>query len=289
MRHIFKYVKKIIPASLKPFFKKAESAFYFSGAMGINLDKWLTYFKLHGPEKYKYMQKMFYEHNAKISKYENESDLSVNEFIVGNYQAHNNWIDNDIYLFRYIDFTAEKKNALDFACGPGRNILKYHAKFKRLDGVDISENNLKNARKQLDNALIKNSSLFISSGDDLGNSPKQYYDLIFSTIALQHISSHSIRYKILEAMYSALVDGGRISIQMVYGVLDQDKLGSVDYKENYYSALATNSQHDCIIQDPKDVERDLREIGYRNFEYWIRPGGPGTRMGEDWIYFTAVK
>ena len=33
--------------------------------------------------------------------------------------------------------------------------------------------------------------------------------------------------------------------------------------------------------------KDLEKIGFKSFEYWIRPTGPGCRH-ENWIYFTAL-
>ena len=105
---------------------------------------------------------------------------------------------------------------------------------------------------------------------------------------MQYICVHEIRYAILKAMYKALKIGGRLSIQMGYGALPNYKLGAVGYYDNYYNALSTNSQHDCRVGNPKQVEDDLSSIGFNNFEYWIRPVGPGDNH-ENWIFFTAVK
>jgi hypothetical protein len=42
------------------------------------------------------------------------------------------------------------------------------------------------------------------------------------------------------------------------------------------------------IQDPSEPQSDLREIGFTDFEYWVRPGFP-TDFHPKWIFFTATK
>ena len=45
---------------------------------------------------------------------------------------------------------------------------------------------------------------------------------------------------------------------------------------------------DTRVEDPMDVKKDLSEIGFKKFEFWVRPVGPGDRH-PNWIFFTAVK
>lgn len=281
--------KKIIPQPIKPVAKKIESAFYFMLAMGFSWSKWKKYCSLSGSEKYIYMQQVIYESQAKKSEYKYNSKEGVDsELVVGSYTEHNNWSDYDLFLMKYVDDNYKDKIALDFACGPGRNIIKYHDRFSRIDGVDISSNNIKNATHNIEKAGLLVPNLYVSSGNDLGKVENDYYDFIFSTIAMQHICVHEIRFSILKSMYKALKLGGRISIQMGYGDDPNYKLGAVGYYDNYYNALSTNSQHDCRVENPKQVEDDLYSIGFKNFEYWIRPVGPGDNH-EKWIFFTAIK
>ena len=68
------------------------------------------------------MQKLFYDYRASRSKYTQKDKLDC---VVGSYHLHDQWEDYDNYLMKYIDEGHKKKVALDFACGPGRNIIKY--------------------------------------------------------------------------------------------------------------------------------------------------------------------
>lgn len=235
-----------------------------------------------GREQYMFMQKSQYQMLAADSRYETSK---VIDHVVGSYEEHDRWTDYDDYLMKYVDESFKSKMALDFGCGPGRNMVKYCNRFRQLDGADISEQNLENARSNLRNHRIPIPGLFVTRGDDLGAVAENHYDIIISTIAMQHVCVHEIRYSILTAMHRALKIGGRISIQMGFG---KDSPDTVGYYENNYATLETNRGCDTVIDDPEKVRSDLEKIGYSNFEYWIRPVGPGD-YHPNWIYFTAVK
>lgn len=244
------------------------------------------WFFLKGKRKYMHMQKVTYENAAKRSKYNTDKKI---DFVVGggsgSYEEHNKWSDYDEYLMRYVDDSFQNKVALDFGCGPGRNIIKYNKRFRRIDGCDISQNNINNAKENLTYHNIAIPNLYVTNGNNLGDAEKEYYDFIFSTIALQHICVYEIRYEILMTMYNALKKGGRISIQMGYG---KDSPNTVNYYDNYYNAIGTNRACDTCVSKPDEIRNDLEKIGFRNFEYWIRPVGPGDTH-PNWIFFTATK
>ena len=227
------------------------------------------------------MQKIAYELSAKSSTY----GETVSDLVVGSYDEHNDWGDYDTYLMCSIDESFCDKIALDFTCGPGRNIIKYHKKFKRIDGCDISEQNIKNAKSNILSNGISLPELYVTNGNDLGNVKENFYDFIFSTIALQHICVHKIRYSILSSMYKALKKSGRISIQMEFGKNSPDSVG---YYENNFNVIGTNRACDTRVEESSYIEKDLKQIGFTNFQYWIRPTGPGDTH-PNWIFFTAVK
>ena len=79
--------------------------------------------------------------------------------------------------------------------------------------------------------------------------------------------------------------GGRLSIQMGYGAGSPD---TVPYEADFTTALTTNRGCDVEVRSPAQVERDLGAAGFTQFEYWIRPTGPGDTHPH-WIFFTAVK
>ena len=236
---------------------------------------------LSGVGRYVAMQKSTYELAATQSSYGD----TITDHVVGSYDRHNEWRDYETHLMRCVDESFRSKLALDFGCGPGRNIIKYQGRFARIDGADISPKNLENARTNLKNRGISIPSLFVTNGTDLGAAPADSYDFIFSTITLQHICVHKIRCMIFAAMHRALKPGGRISIQMGFGA---DSPSTVGYYEDFYEALASNRACDTRVESPEQIRGDLETIGFEKFEAWIRPTGPGD-LHPQWIFFTATK
>lgn len=226
--------------------------------------------------KYTLMQKKYYDEEAK------KWSISNPDPVVGSFNAHNNCEHYGI-LFQGID--THNKIALDFACGPGRNIVKFNGIFSRIDGVDISEINIENAKKYISESGISNFILYTCNGIDLSNIESNIYDIIFSTIALQHICVHEIRYNYFKEFYRVLKPGGIISIQMGYGSPSPMTVG---YYENFYDALGTNRACDVCISSPDQVQKDLIEIGFMNFSYEITGPGPGDGHPK-WIFFKAKK
>lgn len=224
------------------------------------------------------MQKAQYDREA--SKW----SLTDMGWVVGSFGEHNNWKDYDIYLFK--DRITEGKIALDFGCGPGRNIVKFANRFSQIDGVDISQNNLSNVGVWCKaNNLEMKPNLFHNNGKDLSCiTTDNYYDIIFSTIAIQHICVYDIRFAIFKDFYRLLKLGGSICIQMGFGKREN----SVGYYDNFIDAAGTNGACDTRIDDVNQIKNDLEKIGFNNFDFDIRPTGPGDGH-ENWIFFRADK
>ena len=228
------------------------------------------------------MQKIHY---LNLGSKANYSLATKDEGVVGSYEKHNDWKDYTVYLIKYINESFKEKIAMDFACGPGRNIILYKDKFKQIDGCDISETNLENCKMNLNYHKIPIPNLYLTNGKNCGDAPENTYDFIFSTISLQHICVYDIRFSILKDIYRILKHKGRVSIQMGFG---KNSPQTVGYYENYYNALGTNRACDTRVDSEKQIQNDLEKIGFKNFEYWIRPCGPGD-MHPNWIFFTALK
>ena len=230
------------------------------------------------------MQRRYYVRNA--SKSSVEPGNLLDDKVVGSWREHDDWEDYLLYLMKYVPKNSQLV-ALDFGCGPGRNIRKWSSRFARIDGADISKTNLSNARIFLKNQLTtdKQPLLFVTNGTNCGAAASNYYDFVFSSICLQHICSHTVRFQILEDIFRILKPGGRISIQLGYGSPSPLTVG---YFEDNYGAEATNRSCDTEVADPSEPMVDFAQLGYENFEYWIRPVGPGD-LHPNWIFLTATK
>lgn len=263
------------------YIKRVKSFLLFLYIARLHVFKW---FFLTKKKKYGYLQRTFYDYLAKKSHY------SPGEFcdnVVGSYDEHNHWMDYDTYLLAHIDDSFLNKTALDFGCGPGRNIIKYYKRFKRLDGVDISNKNIEHAKRNLLNNQIFNSHLFVNNGIDLSCIASNVYDFIMSTICFQHICVYQTRYSLLKEFFRTLKPNGRITIQMGFG--QERSFNTVFYYSNHYNAMSTNSGCDTRVESSDQIYGDLVSIGFSSFEHWIRSAGPGEKNHSKWIFFTAIK
>jgi SAM-dependent methyltransferase len=228
--------------------------------------------------KYTKMQQSQYDEHASSWTPEDR------DHVVGAFDQHNKWKDYDDFLFKNID--TKDKVALDFGCGPGRNIVKFANSFKQIDGTDISDINLSNAKKWcVYNNLTITPTLYKSNGIDISNILSDNYDIIFSTICMQHICVNEIRFNLFKEFFRVLKSGGAICKQMGFG---DGHPRTVGYYENNYDAIGTNSLCDTRVNDPNELKSDLEKIGFINFEYDIRPVGPGDGHN-NWIFFRAFK
>lgn len=228
------------------------------------------------------MQKEHYDTEA--SKW----TVDDRDHVVGSFDFHNLW-EGYKHLFEGMT-DLDQKLCLDFGCGTGRNISKYYDTFKRIDGVDISTVNLMKATDWLNynNQTNKHSILYPCNGVDLNQISDSAYDIVMSTITMQHICVWEIRYNYFKEFYRVLKPGGMITVQMGYGYSDNQP--SVDYSANNYEALATNGQCDVCItaSDVMLLGIELSEIGFKDFSYTVDTAVPGDRHPQA-IYFRATK
>jgi ubiquinone/menaquinone biosynthesis C-methylase UbiE len=226
----------------------------------------------------KYTQMQLNLYNGLASQWSEEN----REPVVGSFDRHNDWNDYENLFIRLKN--QSELIGLDFACGPGRNIVKYNGRFKRLDGVDISPVNIEKAQSYTSNRGIE-TVLYNSSGTDINVVPSNEYDFVMSTIALQHICVYDIRYSIMKDIHRVLKEGGVFTAQMGFGSPSPQTVG---YYENYYDAESSNRACDVCIETPEQLAEDLFKIGFKDFEYVIGPVGPGD-IHPNWIYFNCTK
>ena len=230
-------------------------------------------------QDYLKMQNKYYDQYAAIW------DLNHRDPVVGSYDGHNKWADYDTYLFK--DFDTKDMIALDYGCGPGRNIIKFHNRFKRIDGVDISSINLDKAKINLEHNNIDIPNLYHTSGDNLSMIDDNVYDVVFAVICFQHICVHDIRFNILKESYRVLKEGGRLCFQMGYG--GKEHAPTAKYYDNVYDAASTNGHADVSITNEEELKDDLiNKIGFKNYKSDIRPTGPGDNH-RNWIWVQVEK
>ena len=259
-------------------------------------------------QDYTNMQKQLYE----------DSNIK-GEYIVGNYDWHENYPYETFLLYENGDIRKpifenfQDKIALDFACGPGRMINRMKKIFKKVDGCDI-------AQRLLDEAKIINpqSDFYVTSGNNLGNTKHDFYDFIYCTISMQHIACHSIRKNIVKNMHSALKENGKITLQLAYNrdvpytkekkIIINDKLVIIKEKipmANYISddsfAKETNGMYDVGIgeNDLQNLKNDFINI-FGNCKIWFsnvsnyyknlnNTKHNGDYWATDWIYINCLR
>lgn len=255
--------------------------------------------------------------NMQKRTYEN-SDVTP-EDIVGQYEWHEEYPYETFLLYKNGDLrkpifeNTSDKTALDFACGPGRMVKRMMKLFKKVDGCDISERLIKEAKSR-----VKGADFYVTNGNDLGDVPLNYYDYIYCTISMQHIASYEIRKSILNNMNQALKAGGRLVLQMAYHpnfpyvrktgqyminnkqVMIYEKDDMADYFGNDFDAQKTNGLHDVGIgkADLSDIKEDLSKI-FSNVEIWfsnvsnfyndLNGQKHSDYWATDWIYLYAEK
>jgi SAM-dependent methyltransferase len=214
-------------------------------------------------------------------------------FAVTLLEAHNEYEDYKTYLWKDIP-DLKQKDVLDFGCGPGRNLLKYHDTFNSIDGVDLATKNLETARQWLTSSGLTADKfkLYKNDGITLMGIPSQSYDVVMSTICLQHISVYDIRFNLLKEFHRVLRPNGYVTLQFLYTA---KKPNTVKYYDNKYDADDSNGAYDCVVENPDYIKSDLEKLGFTNFNYYIRPsievlGGVRNDFSDwEWIFINAQK
>lgn len=230
--------------------------------------------------QYAEMQRDYY--NSEAQKWSPEN----REPVVGHFEMHSAWSGYE-NLFR--ELTGEQMKemvALDFGCGPARNIVKYHGRFKQIDGVDISTECLEKAKVWKERHNIHEGNLYLCNGIDLRDIPDNTYDIVFSTICMQHIAVHSTRMSLMKEFHRVLKKGGIMSIQMGFG---NAHYNHVDYFSNDTSIGQTNGGCDVEITDIEPLQKDVESIGFTQFSHVLDGSLPDGKIHDYWMFFRGIK
>lgn len=209
--------------------------------------------------------------------------LTNRDPVVGFYDQHNAAPAYDTNLFR--DFDTTDKIAIEYGCGPGRNLIRYNKRFKRIDGVDIAPRNIDNAQINLKANGIEDYRLFVCDGHSIPV-PDESYDVVFSVICLQHICCHSIRFDIFCDAYRVLKKGGYFCFQMGFGKRENVTRETTEYYDDYYNAPSTNYGCDVIVRREAQLKEDLNR--FTNYSSLISPTNPADVHAE-WIWVQVQK
>jgi len=191
----------------------------------------------------------------------------IRKAIIGSPETHNASPLYDQYLFK--GFDTQELVALEYGCGPARNIINWHNRFARIDGVDFKPV-IETARTHLDENNIPHPNLLVTDGNSIPTADNTY-DVVYSVICLQHICSHSIRMDIFKEIFRVLKPGGRFCAQMGMGREDEHQQTNVangritPYHVDNYAAEGTNGGADCSVEDQEYLKKDLRDIGFTNY------------------------
>jgi SAM-dependent methyltransferase len=221
-----------------------------------------------------------------------EYDIRGHLININNNQHQNN--NNDYWNIILSDIKNnpnfwKNKKALDFGCGRGRNIINLLnlADFKTVDGCDLSNKNINFTNNFLkeNNISTNKYNLYVTDGISLEPIQSNIYDYILSTLVLENLCVHDIRYNIMNDMLRVLKPGGLLTFQM--GMGKNNTRFSKKYYDNWYGSPHTNGYSDVVITNPDDLVNDLIKIGFINITYEIISSFTGNH--ENWIIIKANK
>lgn len=184
--------------------------------------------------------------------------------LVGWYDDHMADPNEKKYLFDAIPIK-ESDIALEYGCGPGRNMIKFKDLFARIDGADISKDILEKAPSNLEENKIPIPNLYLTNGHSLDIIKDNTYDVVFSIICMQHISCRDWRLDLYREFSRVLKPGGYFTFQMGYG---PGHPISRDYFHNY-GPEDEEGHFDVRVENEEDLFRDLEANGFDTIKFTI--------------------
>lgn len=112
---------------------------------------------------------------------------------------------------REYDLCDDRSVVLDIGCGAGR--VAYHVApvVKFLYGIDVSDEMVERARRNL--AHLSNVEIRLTSGESLDGFADQSIDLVYSILVLQHMERTNC-YRLFSEIARVLRPGGKVLVQL---------------------------------------------------------------------------
>ena len=114
--------------------------------------------------------------------------------------------------FERIGHPQGRGRALDFGCGVGRITRALAAHFDEAVGVDISEDMVRRAQDL--NADVPGASFVVNLATDLARFDDAAFDLVFSSIVLQHVPDRSTIEGYIAEFCRVVRPGGLVMFQL---------------------------------------------------------------------------
>jgi SAM-dependent methyltransferase len=127
-----------------------------------------------------------------------------------------------------------RRRALDFGCGSGRITRPLARIFGEVVGVDISDRMVDQARRV--NADMPNCAFLRNVAEDLRLFEDDHFDLVYSSIVLQHLPTRSLILTYIAEFVRTLSPGGLLVFQLASFVPIKHRLQP---RRRVYRALRT--------------------------------------------------
>jgi ubiquinone/menaquinone biosynthesis C-methylase UbiE len=114
--------------------------------------------------------------------------------------------------FERLGHPERRERALDFGCGLGRITRALPQHFDESVGVDISEDMVRRAQDL--NADVARASFVVNVANDLARFDDASFDLVFSSIVLQHVPDRSTIESYIGEFCRAVRPGGLVMFQL---------------------------------------------------------------------------
>jgi SAM-dependent methyltransferase len=225
------------------------------------------------------------ENKAVVDFWDGLASGNYRSGLVGWYDEHNDDPNEALILFKHIEYlhpSVKTGIALDFGCGPGRNMIKFKNWFERIDGVDISSVVLEKAKLDLTAAGLSIPNLYLTNGHSIPDVPSDTYDTVFSIICMQHISCRDWRLELYREFLRVLKPGGVFTFQMGFG---SGHPISKDYFYNYEENEPNH--HDTRVESVNHLRDDLEAQGFVDFSHEITD--PCHDQHPKWIWVQVRK